>query len=185
MATAAKRRNRYRTYEGVSCTSYDGSAARQLEQGAEILQPRPLVRPRERAVARPRVQVRQAGSVSLFAVAGFLAVGVFAVLLLMSYVQLNTIAEQVVSLRSEMSALQSEEAKLRAQYELSYDLSEIEQSLTADGSMVKPQNGQVIYVDLSEPDAVTFYDREEPLSGLRGAFESVKSICGEIVEYFQ
>ena len=174
MATAAKRRNRYRTYEGVSYTSYDGSAARQLEQGAEILQPRPLVRPRERAVARPRVQVRQAGSVS-----------VFAVLLLMSYVQLNTIAEQVVSLRSEMSALQSEEAKLRAQYELSYDLSEIEQSLTADGSMVKPQNGQVIYVDLSEPDAVTFYDREEPLSGLRGAFESVKSICGEIVEYFQ
>ena len=178
MATAAKRRNRYRTYEGVSYASYDGSAARQLEQGAEILQPRPLVRPRERAV-------RQAGSVSLFAVAGFLAVGVFAVLLLMSYVQLNTIAEQVVSLRSEMSALQSEEAKLRAQYELSYDLSEIEQSLTADGSMVKPQNGQVIYVDLSEPDAVTFYDREEPLSGLRGAFESVKSICGEIVEYFQ
>ena len=59
MATAAKRRNRYRTYEGVSYTSYDGSAARQLEQGAEILQPRPLVRPRERAVARPRVQVRR------------------------------------------------------------------------------------------------------------------------------
>ena len=48
-----------------------------------------------------------------FAVVGFLAVGVFAVLLLFSYVQLTTISQQVVEPRSEMTALQSEEAKLR------------------------------------------------------------------------
>ena len=120
-----------------------------------------------------------------FAVVGFLAVGVFAVLLLFSYVQLTTISQQVVELRSEMTALQSEEAKLRTAYELSYDLSSIEETMTASGAMVRPQNGQVVYVDLSEPDTVTFFNQDEAVAGLDGMFESVKSIASEIVAYFQ
>ena len=118
-------------------------------------------------------------------VVGFLAVGVFAVLLLFSYVQLTTISQQVVELRSEMTALQSEEAKLRTAYELSYDLSSIEETMTASGAMVRPQNGQVVYVDLSEPDTVTFFNQDEAVAGLDGMFESVKSIASEIVAYFQ
>ena len=77
MATAVRRRNiRYSKYDTVPYEAYDGSAARQLER-EEVLQPRPVVRPRERAVVRPRVRVREAGAVSPFAVVGFLAVGVF------------------------------------------------------------------------------------------------------------
>ena len=109
--------------------------------------------------------------VSPFAVVGFLAVGVFAVLLLFSYVQLTTISQQVVELRSEMTALQSEEAKLRTAYELSYDLSSIEETMTASGAMVRPQNGQVVYVDLSGPDTVTFFNQDEAVAGLDGMFE--------------
>ena len=176
MATAVKRRSRYTNYSRVPYDAYDGSAARQLQR-EEVLRPRPMVRPRERAVVRPRVRVREAGLVSPFAVVGFLAVGVFAVLLLFSYVQLTTISQQVVELRSEMTALQSEEAKLRTAYELSYDLS--------SGAMVRPQNGQVVYVDLSEPDTVTFFNQDEAVAGLDGMFESVKSIASEIVAYFQ
>ena len=116
MATAVKRRSRYTNYSRVPYDAYDGSAARQLQR-EEVLRPRPMVRPRERAVVRPRVRVREAGLVSPFAVVGFLAVGVFAVLLLFSYVQLTTISQQVVELRSEMTALQSEEAKLRTAYD--------------------------------------------------------------------
>ncbi len=127
--------------------------------GRRFFGPGPMVRPRERAVVRPRVRVREAGLVSPFAVVGFLAVGVFAVLLLFSYVQLTTISQQVVELRNEMTALQSEEAKLRTAYELSYDLSSIEETMTASGAMVRPQNGQVVYVDLSEPDTVTFFNQ--------------------------
>ena len=184
MATAAKRRTEYRNYRRVGFDAYDGSAARQLE-GSEVLQPRPQVRPRERSAVRPRVQVREAGKVSVFAVTGFLAVGLLAVLLLFSYVQLTTISQQVVELRSEMTALQSEEAKLRTAYELSYDLSSIEETMTASGAMVRPQNGQVVYVDLSEPDTVTFFNQDEAVAGLDGMFESVKSIASEIVAYFQ
>lgn len=185
MATAVKRRSsRSSRYDRIPYDAYDGSAARQLQR-EEVLRPRPMVRPRERAVVRPRVRVREAGRVSPFAVAGFLAIGVFAVLLLFSYVQLTVISEQVVDLKDEMTTLQTEEAKLRAQYELAYDLGTIEESVTASGSMVKPQNGQIVYVDLSEPDTVTFFDEDAPTAGLEGAFQSVKSIVTEIVEYFQ
>ena len=186
MATAVKRRNssRYPKYDRVPYEAYDGSAARELRR-EEVLQPRPMVRPRERTVARPRVQVREAGKISPFAVVGFLAIGVFAVLLVFSYVQLTVISEQVVGLKSDMTTLQTEEAKLRAQYELAYDLGTIEETMTAEGTMVKPQNGQIVYVDLSEPDSVTFFEQEEPASGLSGAVDSVKSIVDEILAYFQ
>ena len=150
-----------------------------------MLQPRPVVRPRERAVVRPRVRVREAGAVSPFAVVGFLAVGVFAVLLLFSYARLMTISQQVVALNSEMTTLQSEEAKLRAQYELAYDLDAIQESLTTSGTMVEPQNGQVVYVDLSEPDAVKLFRQEEDAGGVEGALRSAQSIAREIVTYFQ
>ena len=73
---------------------------------------------------------------------------------------------------------------LRAQYELAYDLESIEQNLTDSGAMVKPQNGQIIYVDLSEPDSVTYFQQEEEATGVEGAVESMHSIFTEIVEYF-
>lgn len=183
MATAVKRR-KYSKYDTIPFPMYDGSAARQLEQ-EEVLRPRPLVRPRERAVVRPKVRVREAGIVSPFAVVGFLAVLVFAVLLLFSYVQLAVISDQVVSLRSDLTGLKTEEAKLRAQYELAYDLDAIQESLTTSGTMVEPQNGQTVYVDLSEPNTVKVFQQEDGTSGLEGMFQSVKSIAEEIVTYFR
>lgn len=183
MASMAKRKTRYAYDRAPRNTSYDGSAARRLVR-EEVLQPRPQVRPRERAVARPKVRVREAGKVSVFAVVGFAAVAVFAVLLIMSYVQLAQISDEVVSLQNEMVTLQSEEAKLRAKYELAYDLSDIEQTMTANGSMIRPQDNQICYVDLSEPDSIEFYSAA-PVKGIRGLSESLGEICGELVEYFR
>ena len=186
-AAVARRERRYRTGRtayGPDLTAYDGSAARVLER-EEVLQPRPRVRPRERAVARPKVRVREAGQVSLFAVVGFLAVGVFAALVLMSNVKLAALSSQMTSLSDELSELQSEEAKLRAEYELSVDLAALEQSLTESGTMVKPQSGQVIYLDLSEPDRVELFQEENTADGLNSALESVKQVFENVVEYFR
>ena len=185
MATAVRGRNRrYQTYGRVGYGAYDGSAARVLER-EEVLQPRPQVRPRKRAIVRPKVQVREAGQVSIFAVVGFIAVGVFAVLLLMAYVELTVISEDVVGMKSQMEVLKTEEARLRAQYELAYDLNSIESAMTSSGAMVKPQSSQIFYVDLSAPDSVTFFEQEDPVEGLRGAWESLRSVWGNVVEYFQ
>ena len=69
-----RRSNRasYRTYGNVAyAPAYDGSAVRVPKR--EELPPQPKVRPKERkrALTRTRVQVREAGEVSLFAVIGF------------------------------------------------------------------------------------------------------------------
>ena len=123
------RRASYDPYRNLNY-QYDGSAVR-VAQEEEDLQPQPRVRPRERELARPKVAVRPAGKVSLFAVTGFGAVAVLAVLILMSYIQLTTISNQVVSLNSEMTQLRGEEATLRARYELAYDLGAIEKAWAA------------------------------------------------------
>ena len=155
MATAVRsKHSRYDTYSRMGYGAYDGSAARQLER-EEILQPRPQVKPRKRALSRPKVRVREAGQVSVFAVVGFLAVGIFAVLLLMTYAELTAISEDVVEMKSQMEVLKTEEAQLRAQYELAYDLNSIETAVTAGGAMVKPQSSQIFYVDLSGSDKST------------------------------
>lgn len=179
MASAA-RRGSYDPYRNVSY-AYDGSAARVLE-GGEVLQPQPRVRPRHKELTRPQVQVRPAGKVSLFALCGFTALAALAVLILMSCVQLSTISGDVVDLNSQMTQLQSEEAVLRARYELAYDVGAIESAVTADGSMSRPQMGQIVYVDLTEPDNVVVYDQGEAVGGT--FLDGVKEIVNNILAYF-
>ena len=180
MASAVKRES-YDPYRNIGY-AYDGSAARVLEQ-EEVLQPKPKVRPRQKTVARPQVQVRSAGKVSPFAVLGFAAVTVLAALIIAGYVQLSTISAQAAELNSELSQLKSEEATLRARYELAYDLGAIESAVTSDGSMSRPQAGQMVYVDLTEPDSVVRYGQtEEQPSG--GILESVEEVVGSLLAYF-
>lgn len=184
MAAEAKRKVRYATYGSVAyAPGYDGSAARRLER--EVVRPLPKERPEVRVRTRPRVRVREQGRISVFAVVGFLAVGLFAALVLMSYVRLTTLSTDTVSLRSELSTLKTEEAKLQAQYELAYDIKSIEEKVTADGQMVKPQSGQIYTVDLSEPDSVKRYDEQEAYAGAVGALHAVAEVFETVVEYFR
>lgn len=174
MAQANRRSSRYEVYGNVA---YDpvregGAVAAPAPEQQQVLQPRPRVSPRERVMARPRVQVRQAGAVSPFAVIGFLAVGVMAVLLLISCVNLAIVNDETVQLRSQLSDLQDEEARLLTQYELAYDWKAVEAQLTADGGMVKPGEDQMAVLDLSEPDSVVVYDQ----SDAAGLLESLKDL---------
>ena len=169
MAAEAKRRTtRYEVYGNVA---YDpvwegGSIAAPAPEQQEVLRPRPNVRPKERTLARPHVQVREAGRVSLFAVVGFLAVGVLAILFLMSSVRLTVINDESVQLRNQLADLQEEGTKLLAQYELAYDWSALEAELTAGGTMAKPNSSQMVMLDLSEPDSVVVFDQTGNVSGL-------------------
>ncbi len=162
--------------------AYDGSAARVLDGNERVL-PRPKVAPRRQEVVRPKVAARPAGKVSLFAVTGFAAVAVMAVMILMSFVTLSTVSGEVITLNDQMAQLKSEEATLRARYELAYDLGAIESAVTADGSLSHPQVGQTIYVDLAEPDSVVVYTPEAPSS--TGFWDGVEETVGNILAYFQ
>ena len=117
---------------------------------------------------------------------GFLAVGVFAVLLMLSTVQLTRVSDEMISLKSQLSNLQSEEKKLMAQYELAYDLSTIEQKVTSDGSMVKPQSSQIYTLDLSEEDSVVHYSRENGgTETVDSLISSLKSLLDGALSYFR
>ncbi len=179
MAEAA-RKIRYSSYGNAAYDPrYDGSAVR-APGGAEVAQPRVL--PRERAAARPKVQVREAGQVSLFAVAGFLAVAVFAAMVLLSYAQLNVLSHDVVNLRGEYNTLKNEEARLMAQYELAFDLKSIETAVTENGRMVKPQSSQIFYMDLSGSDSVVLFEDDSPTATLG---QTVTDLWNTVSAYFR
>lgn len=163
---------RTRRYETFGSAAYQpeyerGSAApaRRAPQAEPVRRPR--VQPRTRTVARPQVEVRPQGAVAPFAIAGFMAVLLCALLLVMSSAQLAMVNDETVTLRSTLSELQAEEKVLTAQYELAYDLTAIEEMLTADGSMVKAAAGHTVYLDLSGGDNVVYYESaQQGLSGL-------------------
>jgi len=187
MASRRRSTAAYNTYGSVAyAPAYDGGAIR-IPRREEELQRRPQPKQRERVrrqeLTRTRVEVREAGQVAPFAVVGFVAVAVFAALLLMSYVQFTVLNGEMVSLRNEMSSLQKENATLSAQYEKVFDIATI-QAAVGD-TMVRPTSDQVVYLDLSEPDTVVLYGKEDSENGMLSAVRGVGQTFGEIIEYFR
>ena len=177
----------YDTYGSVAyAPAYDGSAVRAPRRQEEVLQPAPRPRQREQvrrhALERTQVQVREAGQVAPFAVVGFLAVAVFAVLLVMSYAQLAVSNDAMVTLRGQLDDLQAEHAVLSAQYEKVFDMDKLQAAVGDE--MVRPDNDQVTYLDLSAPDQVTVYT-EERSGGLSGALASAGRVLDGFLEYFR
>lgn len=175
----------YGTYGSAAYAPvYDGGAVAVPRRGEELQRrERPKSREWAKALTRTQVEVREAGQVAPFAVVGFLAVLVFAALLLFSYVQLTVANGEMTALRSELTALQTENATLTAQYEKVFDMATIEAAV--GDTMVHPTADQVVYIDLSEPDTVEVYGGGETYRGPLGALRSAGAVLGEIVEYFR
>ena len=188
MATE-RRTRRYETY-GSSAYQPEyqyGSAAparrREAERTRRSTQPqrvsRPRVQPRTRVAARPSVEVRQQSAVSPFAILGFAAVALIALLVVMTSARLAVVNDETVDLKATLSQLQSEEKVLQARYELAYDLSAIEAQLTADGSMVKAGPANTVYLDLSEGDSVTYFEASE--RGLSGLLRQAEQFISDLL----
>jgi hypothetical protein len=111
------------------------------------------------------------------------------VLTLASYAQLVMVNDQVVDLRNQLSDLKTEETKLTAQYELAYDLQEIESQMLASGQMTKVQSWQTYTLELSEPDSVEYYQgsdvRARLTSMAEGLLTAVKEYFGPQATYDQ
>lgn len=173
----------YRTYGSVAYAPvYEGGAVRTPQQG-EAARPRPRVRTRERALTRTKVQVREAGEVSIFAVVGFLAVGVLAALLIWSYAQFTMANDQLIATRNTLNDLQDEHIILAAQYEKVFDMARIQEAV--GDTMVRPISDQVVYLDLSEPDNVVLYGEGERVPGLAGLWNGIQEIAGKFFAYFR
>lgn len=118
---------------------------------------------------------------ALALVGAILLVAAVVVLILVSYAQLVLVNDELVELRGELSELKSEETKLMSQYELAYDLQEIETQMLAAGQMHKVQGWQTYTLELSEPDSVEYFnasDRAERLTAFVG------EVADGVKEYF-
>lgn len=123
--------------------------------------------------------VRPQSAVSPFAIIGFAAVALIALLVVMTSAQLAMVNDETVDLKATLSDLQDEEKILRAQYELAYDLSAIEDQLVAEGSMVKAGSANTVYLDLSGGDSVTYYAASE--RGLSGLLRQAEQILSDLL----
>ena len=186
MAVMTKRRPRPATYGNVAYDlDYLGNVAVERTAAERAYEPQPLVRPRERVRTRTRVQVREQQRVSLFAIAGFLAVAVVAVVVLMGYIQLNSVYAETVQLRSQLTELENAGVNLEARYEETFDIQTLEQAVAADGTLSYPTSEQSVYIDLSEPDNAVVYDNTEGTGGITGFFQAVGELIAAAVEYFR
>ena len=168
MATE-RRTRRYETYGSLAYQpEYQrGTAApaRRVREPERVERPR--VQPRTQTAARPQVEVRTQSAVSPFAIIGFMAVALCALLLVMSSAQLAMANDEIVTLNNQLSTLEAEEKALMAEYELAYDLNSIENELISTGSMVRADSGHTVYLDMSEGDNVVYYEAaEDGISGL-------------------
>ena len=62
--------------------------------------------------------------------------------------------------------------------ELAYDLGAIEEMLTADGSMVRMEAGQITYLDISDPDNIIVYSGQD--QGLNGIWNRVSALFDQL-----
>ncbi len=179
---ARQRMTTYRTNGSVAYAPvYEGNVVRNPRRQEEQHSV-PKRAPKRRPVERPQVEVRQAGHVAPFAVVGFLAVGVFAALLLLSYLQLHMVSDSVVSLRGQLGELQAQHASLSAQYEQVFDTEHLEAAVGA--TMIRPTADQITYIDMSQPDSVVLHAGSSAMAGAAGAIHAAQDVFSSLVEYF-
>ena len=133
--------------------------------------------PRHRTAARPRQRV----SPLVLCAVGALAA--MAVVLVMGYIQLTIISDEVVSLQNQLEELQTENVTLTAQHEQMFDLATVKEVAEAAG-MSKPSSSQIYYIDLSEGDSAVVYQQEES-NLLSRLLTSLNHGIYAVVEYFE
>ena len=115
----------------------------------------------QRASRRQKAVQEEPAKRQLLIAPGLAALGLITVVVvimtLMSYAQLVMVNDEVFDARSELRGLQTEESKLMAQYELAYDLQEIETQMLSSGQMLKIHSWQTYTLELAEPDSVEYY----------------------------
>lgn len=149
----------YHSYGNVAYSPEKIDSPRKTRQPHHPGQVRPERRSTERPLTRKRVQLREAGTISIDAIVGFLCAGVLSGLLMSGYAELTASSDQVVQLRRELQQLEADKKILSAQYEKYFDIQRIEEILGDE--MIRPTSDQVVYIDLSQPDAFTIFGNED------------------------
>lgn len=151
---------------------------KQLDEAGKLPQKKvrpaqPEVQPVQRRQSAARAAVRPSPVLLLGTV---LVVGMV-IALMLCYVKLTGISDNVSSIKREISALEEEHVALLTAYERTFDLATVKAAAEAAG-MSKPSSGQIQYIDLSGADSVEVY-AAGGAAALNG-FTERQSRCGRM-----
>ncbi len=157
---------------------------KQLDEAGKL--PQKKVRP-----AQPEVQpvqwrqsaARAAVRPSPVLLLGTVLVVGMVIALMLCYVKLTGISDNVSSIKREISALEEEHVALLTAYERTFDLATVKAAAEAAG-MSKPSSGQIQYIDLSGADSVEVY-AAGGAAALNGFTEKAESLWAYVLEYFR
>ena len=155
---------------------------KQLDEAGKL--PQKKVRP-----AQPEVQpVQQSAARAAVRPSPVLLLGTVLVVgmviaLMLCYVKLTGISDNVSSIKREISALEEEHVALLTAYERTFDLATVKAAAEAAG-MSKPSSGQIQYIDLSGADSVEVY-AAGGAAALNGFTEKAESLWAYVLEYFR
>ena len=157
---------------------------KQLDEAGKLPQKKvrpaqPEVQPVQRRQSAARAAVRPSPVLLLGTV---LVVGMV-IALMLCYVKLTGISDNVSSIKREISALEEEHVALLTTYERTFDLATVKAAAEAAG-MSKPSSGQIQYIDLSGADSVEVY-AEGGAAALNGFTEKAESLWAYVLEYFR
>lgn len=157
---------------------------KQLDEAGKLPQKKvrpaqPEVQPVQRRQTAARAAVRSSPVLLLGTV---LVVGMV-IALMLCYVKLTGISDNVSSIKREISALEEEHVALLTAYERTFDLATVKAAAEAAG-MSKPSSGQIQYIDLSGADSVEVY-AAGGAAALNGFTEKAESLWAYVLEYFR
>ncbi len=157
---------------------------KQLDEAGKLPQKKvrpaqPEVQPVQRRQSAARAAVRPSPVLLLGTV---LVVGMV-IALMLCYVKLTGISDNVSSIKREISALEEEHVALLTTYERTFDLATVKAAAEAAG-MSKPSSGQIQYIDLSGADSVEVY-AAGGAAALNGFTEKAESLWAYVLEYFR
>ena len=157
---------------------------KQLDEAGKLPQKKvrpaqPEVQPVQRRQSAARVAVRPPPVLLLGTV---LVVGMV-IALMLCYVKLTGISDNVSSIKREISALEEQHIALLTEYERTFDLAAVKAAAEAAG-MSKPSSGQIQYIDLSGADSVEVY-AAGGAAALNGFTEKAESLWAYVLEYFR
>lgn len=179
--TDERRRNIKMVYGSLAYDLDTLARERQLEEAGEMPQrtAQPERQPQPQTRRRPQAQAK--ARPSALTVGGIAAVCALVMVLLLGYVQLTAVSNNVSTIKKELATLEDEHVALLTEYEKTFDLATIKAAAEEDG-MSKPSAGQIQYIDLSGADSAVVYGDEPGV--VEKAASSLKEGALSLWEYF-
>ena len=153
---------------------------RQLEEAGEMPERKAEAKPQAQPRRRPQAQAK--ARPSALVMGGIVLVCTLVMVLLLGYVQLTTVSNNVSTIKKELATLEEEHVSLLTEYEKTFDLATIK-AAAEDAGMSKPTSGQIQYIDLSGADTAVVCGGEPGL--MEKAASDIKAGALSLWEYFR